>query len=205
LDPTTRRVRLTNGKAVLFTDTVGFIQKLPTTLVAAFRATLEEIGEADLLIHVLDVTHPNARQQMEAVQATLDELNTHDAPVVLALNKMDAVDPGSQHQMQVNLGDLFAEGAPISALTGDGLPALLERVGAALYANLVLVKVLIPFSQGQLISLFHEQAIVEHVEHRPEGVELHGRVPQRLAGRFKAYGLKTRRAATKQARPAAAG
>src|SRR5512143_338892 len=75
LDPTTRRVRLPNGKHALFTDTVGFIQKLPTTLVAAFRATLEEVGEADLLVHVLDVTHQNARQQAQAVQETLDELN----------------------------------------------------------------------------------------------------------------------------------
>jgi GTP-binding protein HflX len=205
LDPTTRRVRLPGGKAALFTDTVGFIQKLPTTLVAAFRATLEEIGEADLLIHVLDVTHPNARQQMEAVQATLDELNTHDAPVLLALNKMDAVPPDELSGIQVNLSDLFLAGTPISALSGDGLPALLERVSVELYANLVPMKVLIPHRQGQLISLFHEQAVVDLVEHRPEGVELHGRVPERLAARFKSYGLKARRSAARRTRAEKAG
>ena len=200
LDPTTRRVRLPGGKVVLFTDTVGFIQKLPTTLVAAFRATLEEIGDADLLIHVLDVTHPNARQQMEAVQSTLDELNTHDAPVLLALNKIDAISPEERGRIQVNLSDLFSEGTPISALTSDGLPALLERVGAELYSNLVPMQVLIPYRQGQLISLFHEQAIVDLAEHRPEGVELHGRVPDRLAPRFKGYGLKVRRPAARRTR-----
>ena len=89
LDPTTRRVKLPGGSEALFTDTVGFIQKLPTQLVASFRATLEEIGEADLLLHVLDATHPNVREQARAVQATLREIGAGDKPVILALNKTD--------------------------------------------------------------------------------------------------------------------
>src|SRR3972149_5528220 len=89
LDPTTRRVELPGGKAALFTDTVGFIQKLPTTLIAAFRATLEEIAAADLLLHVVDVTHPNAHEQAEAVKQTLADLEVEDMPVVTALNKID--------------------------------------------------------------------------------------------------------------------
>jgi GTP-binding protein HflX len=193
LDPTTRRVKLPNNRVALFTDTVGFIQKLPTTLVAAFRATLEEIGEADVLVHVVDVTHPNARQQVEAVQAVLDDLNTHDAPVVLALNKVDMLTAEMRAEADRNLGETFQEGIPISALTGQGIPDLLEAVAEELYSNLVALKLKIPFKQGQLISLFHEQAIVDHVGHESDGVELHGRVPERVAGRFRPYVIKAKR------------
>ncbi len=91
LDPTTRRVKLPSGSEALFTDTVGFIQKLPTQLVAAFRATLEEIAEADVLLHVLDATHPNAREQAQAVYETLEEIGAGDKPIVLAMNKIDRV------------------------------------------------------------------------------------------------------------------
>jgi GTPase len=197
LDPTTRRVRLPGKRPALFTDTVGFIQKLPTTLVAAFRATLEEITEADLLLHVVDVTHPNARQQIVAVQETLDELNAHDLPVILALNKVDALDPARRPEAEARLGELLAQGTCISALTGGGIPELLARVEAELYAHLVPTKVLIPYEFGQMISLFHEQGIVEHVEHLEEGVRLEGRVPERVAGRFKPYLAKARRTARK--------
>ncbi len=89
LDPTTRRVQLPGGREVLVTDTVGFIQKLPTTLVAAFRATLEEIAESDLLIHVVDITHGNALQQASTVGEVLRDLGVIDQPIVTALNKMD--------------------------------------------------------------------------------------------------------------------
>ena len=89
LDPTTRKVNMPGGREVLFTDTVGFIQKLPTQIVAAFRATLEEIGDADILLHVVDVTHPNAAEQIEAVEDTLAELEVDHLPLVIALNKAD--------------------------------------------------------------------------------------------------------------------
>jgi GTP-binding protein HflX len=199
LDPTTRRVRLPNGKVALFTDTVGFIQKLPTTLVAAFRATLEEIGEADLLLHVLDATHPNARQQAEAVDNTLDELNVHDAPVVLALNKVDALTPEGEGEARLHLAERFEQGVPVSALIGSGMPSLLERVSAELYSNLVPLKLKIPYRHGQMISLFHEQAVVERVEHGEDGVELEGRLPDRLVPRFKAFVPRARPTSAKRA------
>ena len=201
LDPTTRRVQLPKAQAALFTDTVGFIQKLPTTLVAAFRATLEEISEADLLLHVLDVTHPNARQQAQAVQDTLDELNVHDLPIVTALNKVDALTPEGAAEARLHLGELFDSGTPISALKGTGIDQLLARVSENLYANLVPMKIVVPYKQGQLISLFHEQAIVDHVEHQAEGVALEGRVPERLALRFKPYVPKALRSTKKLAQP----
>ncbi len=197
LDPTTRRVTLPGKRPALFTDTVGFIQKLPTTLVAAFRATLEEIGEADLLLHVVDVTHPNARQQVAAVQETLDDLNVHDRPILLALNKTDALDEALRVEAETHLGEWFTQGTHISALTEAGLPELLARIEAELYTALVPIKVLIPYKSGQLISLFHEQGIVEHAEHLEDGVRLEGRMPERVAARFKPYLVKTKRALRK--------
>jgi len=193
LDPTTRRVKLPGGRWALFTDTVGFIQKLPTTLVAAFRATLEEISEADLLVHVVDVTHPNARQQIQAVQETLNELNVHDVPVALALNKADQLDDETRAMAQLHLGELFDEGVRFSALTGEGLADVLARVEAELYATLTPLKLVIPYKHGQLISLFHEQAVVEHVEHLGDGVHLEGRVPERMVARFKPFTAKAKK------------
>jgi GTP-binding protein HflX len=198
LDPTTRRVRLPSGKATLFTDTVGFIQKLPTTLVAAFRATLEEVAEADLLLHVVDVTHPNARQQAQAVEDTLDELDIGDLPVIVALNKIDLLSEAEREAAHQHLGDLYEDGIPISALAGQGIEELLSRIGEELYSSLVPIRVVIPFRFGQLISLFHEQALVEHVEHRPDGVELAGRVPERVLSRFKPFVPKPKRATAKR-------
>jgi GTPase len=199
LDPTTRRVKLPNGKVALFTDTVGFIQKLPTTLVAAFRATLEEIGEADLILHVLDVTHPNVRQQAQAVLDTLDELNVHDVPVISALNKIDALTPVLEPDARLHLGELFDGSAHISALTGHGVSELLGQVAEDLYSALVPIKVVIPYHNGDMISLFHEQAVVEQVEHLEGGVQLEGRLPSRVVARFKPFVPKTRRSTRKAA------
>ena len=96
LDPTTRRVELPGGNQALLTDTVGFIQKLPTTLVAAFHATLEEIAESDLLLHVVDISHPNAMNQAESVQQTLEEIDASHVPIITVLNKIDRLsDPES--------------------------------------------------------------------------------------------------------------
>ncbi len=198
LDPTTRRVLLPSKHPALFTDTVGFIQKLPTTLVAAFRATLEEIGEADLIVHIIDVTHPNARQQAQAVEETLAELNVHDVPVLMAFNKAEALTPEGWGAVEERLGDLLRQGTPISALTGVGVPTLLERVEAELYAQLQPLNVLIPYTHGQLISLFHEQGVVEQAEHLEEGVHLQGRAPERIAARFAKFPFKAKKTRQKK-------
>lgn len=187
LDPTTRRVALTSKRPVLFTDTVGFIQKLPTALVAAFRATLEEIGEADLIVHVLDAAHPNARQHAQAVQETLDDLNVHDVPVVLALNKCDQLTADDWARLNRDLPDLLGEGVPMSALTGVGVPTLLERVEAELYAELTPLTALIPYTEGHLVAIFHEQGLVDSTDHREDGVLMRGRVPERIVARFRPY------------------
>src|SRR5690606_33402733 len=129
-----------------------FIQKLPTTLVAAFRATLEEVAEADLLLHMVDVTHPNAAEQAQAVEDTLAELEVAELPVIVALNKVDLLSDGEREAVHQRLGELYEDGVPISALTGHGLEELLSRIGEELYSALVPIKVVIPFRHGQLIS-----------------------------------------------------
>ena len=184
LDPTTRRVELPTGHLALFTDTVGFIQKLPTTLVAAFRATLEEIAEADLLLHVVDITHQNAQAQATAVHQTLQEIEADHVPIVVALNKIDKLnDPERARQVLTN----FPSAVAISALTGTGIPDLLQLVSEQLYESYVSITVRIPYDEGGLIALFHEQGEVERIEHRNGGVEIQGRLPVRMLAQFKDY------------------
>lgn len=181
LDPTTRRCKLPEGREALFTDTVGFIQKLPTQLVAAFRATLEEVTEADMLLHVVDVTHPHALAQVRAVEATLRELEIADAPRVTALNKVDKL--ADMPSLSPDLDNAI----PTSALTGIGIDALLERVENVLYEELVPIKMLVPYQAGDVVAMFHEQGMVERVQHLPEGVHIVGRLPGRLVGAFRPY------------------
>lgn len=185
LDPTTRRVELPANHWALFTDTVGFIQKLPTQLVAAFRATLEEISEADLLLHMVDASHPNAREQIKAVEMTLKEIDAGHIPVILVLNKMDRLD---NHEEATSLvKDFPGSVVYISALTGDGITDLLEAVEEELYEYYVPIRVLLPFDQGNLISLFHDQGEIERSEHGRSGVMIEGSLPGRLLARYQAF------------------
>lgn len=188
LDPTTRRIELPGGRQILLTDTVGFIQKLPTTLVAAFRATLEEITEADLLLHVVDITHPNVLAQSQAVLETLEELGVRDVPLVTALNKADLLaDPG----MAVDQVDEFEMGVIVSAVTGFGIPALLSAMERQLFEGMIPIRVALPYQAGRLISLFHEQGAVERIEHRGAAVVMEGRIPAHSLAEFRPY-LKRR-------------
>lgn len=184
LDPTTRRVMLPDNNLALFTDTVGFIQKLPTTLVAAFRATLEEISEADLLLHLVDITHPNAQAQAKAVLQMLGEIEADHIPVITALNKIDQLtDP--ERARSVLSG--FPNSVAISALQGDGLTDMLSKVNEHLYDTYIPVLVRLPYQQGGLISLFHDQGQVERVEHSQSGVLIQGRLPGRLLARYRPF------------------
>ncbi|MEW5940773.1 MAG: GTPase HflX [Chloroflexota bacterium] len=187
LDPTTRRVELPGGTGALFTDTVGFIQKLPTTLVAAFHATLEEIAEADLLLHVVDISHPNALNHFEAVQQTLDEIGAGHIPAVTALNKVDRLrDPSSAQETARR----YPKSVAISAAKGVAIPEMLSLVHQELYETFAPVIVKLPYQQGALISLFHEMGQVERVEHGRGGVLMQGRIPGRLMAQFKAWQAK---------------
>jgi GTP-binding protein HflX len=184
LDPTTRRVNLFDGHIALFTDTVGFIQKLPTTLVAAFRATLEEIAEADLLIHMIDITHPQAHEQARAVYQTLTEIEADHIPILTALNKIDGLtDP--DHAREV-LSD-FPTAVAISALTGEGIPDLLSKAHTYLFEDYIPIQIYLPYQQSGLLSLFQEQGQVERMEQMAGGVEIQGRIPGRLLSFFHPY------------------
>jgi len=184
LDPTTRRIELPGGNLALFTDTVGFIQKLPTTLVAAFRATLEEIAEADLLLHVVDVTHPNARAQVEAVHQTLAEIEADHVPVLLVLNKIDRLsDPGRAQSVL----EAFPNAVAISALEGRGIDGMLAAVNKTLYENYLPIKVKLPYQEGALIALFHEMGQVDNIQQAHGVTIIEGRLPGRLFARYQAF------------------
>ncbi|HSB02262.1 MAG TPA: GTPase HflX [Anaerolineales bacterium] len=184
LDPTTRRVELPGGYQALLTDTVGFIQKLPTTLVEAFHATLEEIVEADLLLHVVDISHANALNQFESVQQTLEELGAEHIPTVTALNKVDQLrNPESAREAVRG----FPKAVTISALNGTGIKELLQVVQEELYETYTPIQVRLPYQQGALISLFHEAGQVERIEHERGGVVMQGRIPGRLLAQFSGW------------------
>lgn len=191
LDPTTRQIRLPNGREVLITDTVGFIQRLPTNLVAAFRATLEEVNEADLLIHVVDITHPMAQEQAQTVDKILRELGVADKPVIVALNKIDKIiGDGSQDEAGDRLRALATEFefqpnyVAISAEKRLGLAALLEKIEKELTADLVDLDTTIPYEESNLVDLFHTKGTVESEEFTEQGTRIKGRIPLRYRDLF---------------------
>ncbi|CAA9575860.1 MAG: Ribosome LSU-associated GTP-binding protein HflX [uncultured Thermomicrobiales bacterium] len=195
LDPTTRRSQLPTGREVLLTDTVGFINNLPTLLVAAFRATLEEINEATVLVHVLDVTHPNAAEQAATVNEVLEELGADGKPTVLALNKVDVLDGDPRGQdilaaIAAELGEKFADAAvPISAQRGDGLPDLLAAVERTIEedAGFVPVRLAVPFERSDLVDQFHRLGRVTETAHDGEGTTILGTMPKAALGRFEGF------------------
>jgi len=184
LDPTTRRVELPGGHLALFTDTVGFIQKLPTALVAAFRATLEEIAEADLLLHIVDINHVNARAQAEAVQQTLMEIQADHVPMVTVLNKIDKLNDPEKARQSL---EMFSRAVAISALKGEGINDLLSVVGRQLYETYQPISVRLPYQEGGLISMFHDYGQVERIEHQRSWVFIQGRLPGRLLAQYQLY------------------
>ncbi len=189
LDPTTRQVELPGGQHVLLTDTVGFIQKLPTQLVAAFRATLEEISEADLLLHVLDITHPNAQEQERTVQATLEDLGVGNRPLLTVLNKIDripGIDATEAPHVATELG-LPSTHIAVSAQQCWGFAALLERVEQVLARDMIALDALIPYHRNDLVSLWHERGVIEQEEYEAEGTHIQGRLPGELVPEFAGF------------------
>lgn len=189
LDPTTRRVDLPSGRTVLLSDTVGFIQKLPVNLIAAFRATLEEVTKADALLHVVDGSHPDALNHIEVVEDTLAELDATRIPKVLALNKLD-VAPFEHDLDHEALG--YQDAVAISAQQRLGLDSLTDALDHVLADDLVTVSLLIPYTQGDILATIHRQGVVITEEHSAEGVNVVARVSHRLAGRLKQDNTTTR-------------
>nr|MBA3826978.1 GTPase HflX [Ktedonobacterales bacterium] len=182
LDPTTRHLILPSKQEVLLTDTVGFIQKLPTTLVAAFRATLEEVREADILLEVVDINHENAVEQSETVQQVLGELGAGDKPRLTALNKVDLLDDPAEADRT-----LFPNAVPISALRHEGFNELMDVLGRVVAATMERVRVKIPFERGDLVELFHRRGRVREEAHLASGTYLEGFLPPQLHDIFAPY------------------
>lgn len=183
LDPTTRQVTLPGHQVVLFSDTVGFIQKLPATLVAAFRATLEELDEADVLLHVVDISHPNAEQHQATVEQVLRELGVDQKPTVVALNKVDRLFPEAGVGA-IRLAEREYGGpgiVPIAAARGWGLDRLLDAVQRALVSRWQRVRVVIPYGQEGLVNQVRQRGQVQHEQYTERGVCLEARVPPDLA------------------------
>ncbi len=165
LDPTTRRLRLPSNQNVLLTDTVGFIRKLPHGLVEAFKATLEEVVQADLLLHVVDVSHPQANEQIQSVDAVLKEIGADGKPTVMVFNKTDRLN-GSREALN-RLLDRYPHGVAISAASGDGIPALLAELGTQLRPAREFMELKVPHEQAGVIARLHEVGQV--IERRYSG------------------------------------
>jgi GTP-binding protein HflX len=194
LDPTTRRLHLPSGRAVLVTDTVGFIQKLPTDLVAAFRATLEEVTYADIVLHVVDGAAPAARDQAAAVDEVLAELGAAQKPRVVALNKVDLLGPSGLRRTVQSFRDRYPIVAPISALAGQGLDALLEALDRALEPEMVVVELLVPYGREEILNELRLVGGLELTEYTPAGTLARGRAPRGSLHRFDEFRVGAGRA-----------
>ena len=185
LDSTTRKLELDAGPCVTLTDTVGFIQKLPTSLVESFHSTLEEIREADLILLVVDTSASQRDEQLKAVRDVLGQIDAAKIETVTVYNKIDLID-----QAQLNhLHELDGDAAFVSALTGEGTSQLLERITAAVLARDPLVEVLIPFAQGRLVQLAHERTHVEQESYTEQGTHMTLRIPAAVMPSFAPYAV----------------
>ncbi|MGZ4147272.1 MAG: GTPase HflX [Actinomycetota bacterium] len=194
LDPTTRRIELPNGRATTVSDTVGFVSKLPHDLVEAFRSTLEEVARADLVLHIADASSPDVDQQVRAVRSVLDEIGAGDIVEVVALNKVDLVDPSELETVRAR----FPNAVAVSALTGEGIDALLERLEGDLPRPPVELRALIPYDREDLVARLHRDADVLETEHTDDGTIVHARVGEREAAELAPFiqSSRPRRATT---------
>jgi GTPase len=184
LDPTTRRMSLAKGGSLLLTDTVGFVRNLPHHLVEAFKATLEEAAQADLLVEVVDAADPEAEHQMTATAAVLREIGAGSVPRVVALNKVDLVtDPAVLEGWRQHRPDAVF----VSARTGAGLSELSAAVEERLTASSLEVSLSIPDSDYAQVALLHREASILEEGRDEEGTVLRVRLPERLASRFEKY------------------
>ncbi|NQT90712.1 MAG: GTPase HflX [Candidatus Omnitrophica bacterium] len=177
LDPTSRRYSLPNNQKVLFVDTVGFIHNLPHNLIEAFKATLEELQEAELLLHVLDVSDPKASEHLDAVYEVLKELKAESKPVVTVLNKIDLVD---NDHLITRFRNNVTESIALSALNGEGLDRLVDAVTEKLSSLIETVELFMPHSSMSLVSSIYKEGNVIEREDTPEGIRLKAAVPARL-------------------------
>ena len=183
LDSTTRKLVLPEGREVTLTDTVGFIQKLPTTLVEAFNSTLDEIRGADLILHVVDASSPERERQMAAVDETLEQIGAHEIPRILVFNKCDLVDGAER----VALAARYPDAVIVSAQTGEGSEDLIHAIERAATASESMMEVVVPYSRGDVASLAHAKCTVIAEAYEERGTVMTLRVPQNLVKTFSEF------------------
>jgi GTP-binding protein HflX len=182
LDPRTRRLELPGGEAVLLSDTVGFVRKLPHQLVEAFRSTLEVVTESDLLVHVVDSTSPDPESQMEAVRSVLDEIGAGTVPELLCFNKVDAAPSDAGRLASRHPGSVLT-----SALTGEGIDGLLEAIGDRIRARASVVELVVPYERGDILAAVHREGEVLTETFEDNSTRVRVRVDQAGAARFKDF------------------
>ena len=192
LDPTTRRLRLPTNQNVLLTDTVGFIRKLPHGLVEAFKATLEEVVRADLLLHVVDISHPQAEEQIAAVNAVLAEIGAGEKSTIMVLNKMDQLNnpdgTGAGGAGALNrLQERHPHAVAISAVTGEGIASLLAEIGTQLRPKREFLELRVPHEQAAVIARLHQVGQVISRSYRGPAARFKARIPPQHHDEFAPY------------------
>jgi GTP-binding protein HflX len=183
LDPTTRRAQTADGRVYTLSDTVGFVRHLPHQLVEAFRSTLEEIGDADLVLHVVDGTHPDPAEQVRAVREVLAEVHADRLPELLVVNKTDA----AGEETLLRLKRQWPDAVFVSARTGAGIEQLRSAIERLLPRPAMEVRVRVPYDRGDLVARVHQRGEVLATRHTADGTELHVRVDQGLAAELAPY------------------
>jgi GTP-binding protein HflX len=184
LDSAVRRAHMPSGRQFTLTDTVGFVRHLPHQLVEAFRATLEEIAQADLILHVVDGSDPDPLAQISAVREVLREIGAHDVPELVVVNKSDAADPIAVEAVALRERNCVV----VSAQTGAGIDDLLAALEAALPRHDIQVRTVVPYERGDLLARAHEEGEVLDLQHGAHGTLLEARVPMWLAAEFERVG-----------------
>ena len=186
LDPTTRRVEFDGGPSIMLSDTVGFIRDLPHHLIAAFRSTLEEVVDADFLIHVVDAAHRHANRRRESVREVLEELGAADKPTITVFNKSDLL--RDQYELR-HLVATTENSCYMSALTGDGLSYLVDLIRKIVSQMMPRTRAVLPYDRGDLVALCHERGRVIATEYRPEGIYIEAELSPDLAAQVAAHAL----------------
>ena len=183
LDPTTSRTTMPDGRAIVLTDTVGFVRHLPHQLIEAFRSTLEEVADADVVVHVVDASHPDPESQIFAVREVLAESGAADLPEIIVINKADIADP----VVVAGLRSKHRGSVVVSAHTGEGIDELLAVISDRLPHPQTDVTAVLPYSRGDLLAAVHQRGEVLELDHRETGTWLHARVDAGLAHELEDY------------------
>ena len=183
LDSTTRQLVLPEGREITLTDTVGFIQKLPTKLIEAFKSTLDEINGANLILHVIDSSDPNAAAQIDVVNLVLEQIGAEEIPRLEVFNKIDLLEEGQLNALQSR----YPQALFISTLTKEGITELIKRIGLVAASQEVLKEVLIPYEKGDLVSLAHKRCTILNEQYTENGTRMSIRIAPEFINRFEPF------------------